>query len=492
MNTRTVTVAVSAIGELRKAYERIIRGAKRLEIELTIAGFRPKWETKRELAKRRVTTVLDDDNKAVDQSTSVFTMEVVDVDLDVPEVGATGGAWRVAATIGRVYGEAANGENDVYSRDQELITRFRSAALECEHCRCNRRRVRTIVCREVATGRLKQVGVECGVFYVGDTEKEVRGLEFQELVHVLISPFEDEVMAFEKEGRASAGRAAEAFDAVEAVAFVLKVMEEDGGYSPSKTKPQNEWEEPQPNPNATWRTVLRRMQWNSRPKEPSEEVRARAALNPWDEQDPVLREALRNKVEMAREDIENWQAAVKEWEAKQPTAEQRAKAVEILTWLAGAEAGTEPDDFMANLKAVFEPGWVSSKRLAFGACVAATYERAMRKAAEAANPPTAPAPEGRVGVEGEIIALKWVESDFGAVHKMTVRLASRAKVYCSVPTEIHSPRVGDTIRFKATFTRSDRDPFFAFGKVPNLWDGEEKKPKRRAKAAVVAQEGVML
>lgn len=84
---------------------------------------------------------------------------------------------------------------------------------------------------------------------------------------------------------------------------------------------------------------------------------------------------------------------------------------------------------------VAELGWVSNKKLPFAACVTRAYDRAMEDAKRLANPPTEPAPAGRVTVEGEIISLREQSSDYGTVWKMLVRLASGSKVWCSVPSE---------------------------------------------------------
>lgn len=96
-------------------------------------------------------------------------------------------------------------------------------------------------------------------------------------------------------------------------------------------------------------------------------------------------------------------------------------------------------------------------------------QEAEKAAAKAAEPvPTTPAPEGRVEVEGVLLGTKVVEGDFGATEKWLIRLTTPEfaanKVW--VTRLGNGAQRGDTVRFRATFTRSDRDPHFAFGSRP--------------------------
>lgn len=99
-------------------------------------------------------------------------------------------------------------------------------------------------------------------------------------------------------------------------------------------------------------------------------------------------------------------------------------------------------------------------------------ERAAKREQErAAQPaPSAPAPEGRVEVQGVILSIKWKDSDFsrfGGCFKMLVKLPTGAKVYGTAPSayDLHA---GDEITFTATFERSQKDPFFGFYKRPHV------------------------
>lgn len=77
------------------------------------------------------------------------------------------------------------------------------------------------------------------------------------------------------------------------------------------------------------------------------------------------------------------------------------------------------------------------------------------------------APSGRVAVKGKVVHIKTVVTKFGATEKMLVELDTGAKVWVSLPSDLSGlPIKGAVIAFTATFTVSDTDPLFAFGKRP--------------------------
>lgn len=456
MNPKIITVPTSSLDAVRKAYGRIIRAAKRLGVEMNPNGMKIVWETKRELT-RKVETLIKEESEINSAGTRTYLVEVVDVELQIPNIGASSGAWRVAGIVCKVdheEGSVAPEENEIWTEHQDVRDRFRSAKLFCDHCKVNRFRVRTIVCREVATNRLVQVGVECGQHYVRDAEKDVKALEFQEFVTNLI-----DVEFGEDEGACWGGaRRLRAIDAEEAVAMVLAVIREDSGYVASSI--ENEWGDKEPNPAATWRKVLARL----------------------DESEP---------------DAVHFPESRIAWAARRPTDADYEQAGKVLAWLTAAEVFEAPvgrdltfeerrklagSHFLRSLKTAFAPGWISDKRLAFGACVTRAYDRAMAEAAKVANPPTDKAPEGRVTVEGTVISTRHVENDFGGCWKMLVELSTRARVWCSVP-EGCAGRPGEAVKFTATFTRSDKDEFFSFGSRPKLFVEKPAKVKK-SKAAV--------
>lgn len=135
----------------------------------------------------------------------------------------------------------------------------------------------------------------------------------------------------------------------------------------------------------------------------------------------------------------------------------------------------------------------------------------MSRAAERANAPkeiAGEAPTGRVDITGIIISTKLQESDFGISTKMMVKLANNAKVWCSVPSALftdldemgrkaygpdfagsYKDLRGCKVDLRATWTRKDGDPSFAFGKRPH---GKllalSEAPAGQKPAPVVAQE----
>lgn len=134
---------------------------------------------------------------------------------------------------------------------------------------------------------------------------------------------------------------------------------------------------------------------------------------------------------------------------------------------------------------------VIGKLVRFGS-ISLAQANAVRNAIARANEPKEPAgeaPVGRQTVVGVIVGTKVKTSDFGPTLKMTVKLENGAKVWCSVPASI-KPKVhsneycniflgdrrnddnegselkGCKISLTATFTHSDNDKSFAFGKRP--------------------------
>jgi len=76
-------------------------------------------------------------------------------------------------------------------------------------------------------------------------------------------------------------------------------------------------------------------------------------------------------------------------------------------------------------------------------------------------------PEGKVTVVGEIVSIKWKDSDFGGSYKMTVRSDEGWAVWLTLPSalEYADAVAGDRVSFNCTITASD-DVTFGFGKRP--------------------------
>ncbi len=91
---------------------------------------------------------------------------------------------------------------------------------------------------------------------------------------------------------------------------------------------------------------------------------------------------------------------------------------------------------------------------------------AAKRAAEKAD--AVPAPEGRFEVTGEILCIKIQDGFYGPQTKMLVKIKAEDghwKAWGTYPSSLAAER-GDTIKFTATFERSDKDEDFAFFKRP--------------------------
>lgn len=76
--------------------------------------------------------------------------------------------------------------------------------------------------------------------------------------------------------------------------------------------------------------------------------------------------------------------------------------------------------------------------------------------------------DGRFEIEGKILSVKWKDNDFGGSYKMIVELADGRRCWGSVPSKLGDSEVGDVVRFKATFSKSNDDDKFAFFKRPTV------------------------
>jgi hypothetical protein len=106
-------------------------------------------------------------------------------------------------------------------------------------------------------------------------------------------------------------------------------------------------------------------------------------------------------------------------------------------------------------------GSLSDKQVA---AVIASLARDVQKATEPAEV-KGDAPTGRTTVTGLVVAVKTYESAYGCTDKMTVKLANNARVWVTVPASAAVDK-WDTVTVTATWTASDTDKSFAFGKRP--------------------------
>lgn len=90
------------------------------------------------------------------------------------------------------------------------------------------------------------------------------------------------------------------------------------------------------------------------------------------------------------------------------------------------------------------------------------------EAYERDNAPSAPAPSGRVVITGEVVSVKWRDSDWGATLKMVVKSDDGYKVWGSVPRDLDIDEGDRDVRveFTATVEPSVDDRAFGFFKRP--------------------------
>lgn len=134
----------------------------------------------------------------------------------------------------------------------------------------------------------------------------------------------------------------------------------------------------------------------------------------------------------------------------------------------GTDWSRDPDEESFEhkfVRYVLNYGEASDK---FIAAILRSKERAEKREAErAAEALTAkPVIEGRGKITGEILSIKWRDSQFGGCFKITVKDEGGFKVWGTCPASIESAEKGDTITFVATVTKSDDDPTFGFFKRP--------------------------
>ncbi len=80
------------------------------------------------------------------------------------------------------------------------------------------------------------------------------------------------------------------------------------------------------------------------------------------------------------------------------------------------------------------------------------------------------APEGRIQITGEVLTVKFQDSDYGGSWKMLVKVTGQGeheawKIWTTVPSALDVER-GDSITIKVTVTPKADDPTFAIGKRP--------------------------
>lgn len=157
-------------------------------------------------------------------------------------------------------------------------------------------------------------------------------------------------------------------------------------------------------------------------------------------------------------------AALKVWHQVERFLEQNPEIAAARTQIDGpVHAGNAfVQDVLAKLA---KYGSLSEKQVAaVKASLARDIERATRREADAQEV-RGDAPEGRVEITGEVVALKTQATDFGDTTKALVKLANNAKVWLTACSGFER---GAVVTVRATFKRSATDRSFAFGSRPQL------------------------
>ena len=116
-------------------------------------------------------------------------------------------------------------------------------------------------------------------------------------------------------------------------------------------------------------------------------------------------------------------------------------------------------------------GHLSDKQTAFlHRLLTKILERPAREASRKAEHDAAePVPVGtdRIDVEGVILTVKTVESQFGITDKCLIRTGAGWKLWVTMPQQIGSASRGDTVALSCRVEASADDPKFGFGKRPS-------------------------
>lgn len=153
------------------------------------------------------------------------------------------------------------------------------------------------------------------------------------------------------------------------------------------------------------------------------------------------------------------------------TEEYQSKAAAMVAWVAEQK---DASDYMVNLQTLCRADHVTDRHVGYLCSVPAAYERTQQRDRErkVAREAAAPVATGKVTVEGTVVSVKWMESEYGAQLKMTVACDNGSRVWVTVPRALWDavPTSDDLlerrVRFDATVTAAGNDPSFGFGKRP--------------------------
>lgn len=143
---------------------------------------------------------------------------------------------------------------------------------------------------------------------------------------------------------------------------------------------------------------------------------------------------------------------------------------DVIDWLAANYTTSNFADSLRDQflrKVYLSPAQVASVRTSIVRDQERAAKRAEDKAWAEAN--AEDVPEGKATVVGEVLTLKWQDSQFGSTLKMLVKATQGFKVWGTVPSSLLGEdklMAGTMVRVTATFERSKDDPKFGFFKRP--------------------------
>lgn len=148
-------------------------------------------------------------------------------------------------------------------------------------------------------------------------------------------------------------------------------------------------------------------------------------------------------------------------------AEDEAR-VTLIDWL--LKQDVYANDFYCSLKRQYEKdGKLSDKQVAaIEKCKAREEKWKAQREEDTKN--AKPAPNGRLVVAGEIVSLKIVHNQWGAMEKMTVKADGGYRFFCTVPNSLYDGETelkGSRVELTVTLKQSNDDPTFAWGKRPS-------------------------
>lgn len=412
---KNITISSASLKALHTSVERINRIAKRLDVagRVSVVSVSAPHEV------TRFTTLTDEDGLAGETRT---LHEVVDVVLDLPEVGvSTAGRYSLGAVVEQT--DEGLDVRVVSERARPVATAIKSSSFCCVHCKAIRTRNKILVVLDSATaGNVLLLGTECAKNYLGTIDRDLDLLAFQNACSIFIGDLDRDL-------ESSGGRRIRAWSADIAFAQAAASIRRNG-YVPRWTKDID----------------------GGRPTENANNTR--------------------NSVRFVLTSVNPEETA-----GQLPTDADKALAATVQAWL----LAQRPESLHEALRGAYDAAQielVSEKKLGVVCWAIEAHARELVEAARLARLASLPqgvAPSGRVQVAGEIVSIKEYEG-FGynsaPVVKALVLVTSpaahaRTKVFVTLGAwHTGIAAKGEAVEFVATFEASPSDPLFAKGTRP--------------------------